>query len=106
MLGRVGVSSPPFYNKSVLEVQKKVLTSFIFWGIDLSYLNYADDVLNLSRTIPGIEQNFEIFFSEYRKIGLELIAEKNEVVSVDMSRNWLIPKSLVLIVILLSCRQA
>ena len=48
------MSSPPFYNNSVLEVHKKVQTPFIFRSLDLSHLNYADDVLNLSRTISGI----------------------------------------------------
>ena len=86
-----GVSSPPFYNKSVLEAQKKVQTSFIFRGLDLSLLNYADDVLNLSRTISDIEENFEILFPEYKKIGLKFNAEKVEVVSIGMSRNRSIP---------------
>jgi len=40
-----GVSSPPFYNNSVLEAQKGIQTSFIFRGFDLSPLNYADNVL-------------------------------------------------------------
>ena len=54
----------------------------------MSYLNYADDVLNLSRTISGIE----VIFSECRKIGLEFNAEKSEVVSIGMPRNRPIPE--------------
>ena len=75
----------------MLEAQKKVQTSFIFRGLDLSFLNYADDVLNLSWTISGIEENFEVLCTEYRKIGLEFNAEKSEVVSIGMSRNQPIP---------------
>ena len=43
-------SSPPLYNNSVRESQKDVEMSFTFRGIDISLLNYADDVLNLSRS--------------------------------------------------------
>ncbi|XP_065578592.1 uncharacterized protein LOC136039001 [Artemia franciscana] len=101
-----GVTSRPFYNNSVLEAQKKVQTSFIFRGLDSSLLNYADDVLNLSRTISGIEENFEILRPEYTKIGLKFNAGKSEVVSIDISRNRSIPDIVFLMVILLSCRQA
>jgi exonuclease III len=82
-----GISSPPLYNNSVLEAQKKVRTTFIYRGLDMSLLNYADDILNLSRTVSGIEENFDILCIEYRKIGLKFNAEKSEVVAFGKSRN-------------------
>ena len=57
----------------------------------MSLLSYADDVLNLNRTIPGNEENFEILCSKYRKIGLKFISEKSKVVSIGMKRNQSIP---------------
>ena len=80
-----GVSSPPLYNNSVVEAQKKVITSFIFRSLDLSFANYADDVLNLSRTYAGIEENFDILSYEYKQIGLRFIPEKSEVALVGKS---------------------
>ena len=46
-----GMSSPQLHNNSVLESQKKVSKKFIY----LSLLNYADNILNLGRTVAGIE---------------------------------------------------
>ena len=53
------ITSPPLFNNSVINAQKKVDMSFIFRCLDLSLLlNYADDILNLSRTRALIEKNF------------------------------------------------
>ena len=68
-----------------MEAQKKVVTSFIFRGLDLSLANYADDVLNLSRTYAGIEENIDILSYEYKQIGLRFNPEKSEVVVVGKS---------------------
>ena len=52
------ITSPPLFNNSVIDAQKKVEISYIFRGLGLSPLNYADDTLNLSRTLNLIEKNF------------------------------------------------
>ena len=68
-----------------MEAQKKVVTSFIFIGLDLSLANYADDVLNLSRTYAGIEQNFDILSYQCKQIGLRFNPVKSEIFVVGKS---------------------
>ena len=68
-----------------MEARNKVVTSSIFRGLDLSLANYADDMLNLSKTYAGIEENFDIFSYEYKQIGLRFNPGKREVVVVGMS---------------------
>ena len=52
---------------------------FIFKGLDFSLVNYADDVLNVSRTQAGIEENFRILSDEYNRIGLNFNHSKSEI---------------------------
>ena len=59
--------------------QQKVLTTCIFNGIDVSLANYADDILDISRTAFGIEENFGILDREYKRIGLRFNESKTEV---------------------------
>ena len=72
------IPSPPLFNNSVINAQKKVDTSFIFRGLDLSLLNYADYILNLSRTIALIEKNFASLSEEYNDIGLNFNPSKSQ----------------------------
>lgn len=58
--------------------QQKVLTTCIFNGIDVSLANYADDILDISRTAFGIEENFGILDREYKRIGLRFNESKTE----------------------------
>ena len=58
------VTSPPLFNNTVIVPQQKVLTTCIFNGIDVSLANYADDILDISRTAFGIEENFGILDRE------------------------------------------
>ena len=74
------ITSPTLFNNSVLEAQAKCLPSCILGRIDMSLICYADDILNLSRTIQRIEQNFKILKDEYSKIGLSFNPEKSEVI--------------------------
>ena len=74
------VSSPSLFNNGVLDAQSAVPTSFIFAGLDLSLVCYADDILNVSRTIQRISEIFATLQSEYAKLGLQFNAEKSEVV--------------------------
>ena len=75
------ISSPLLYNNSVLESQKPVKTSFLFRGMDLSMLNYADDILNTSRCLSRIKANFDILSTAYKQIGLSFNTNKSEVVA-------------------------
>jgi hypothetical protein len=45
---------------------------------------YADDVLNLTRSLQRIKENFSILESEYSKLGPELKSDKTE----DFLFNW------------------
>jgi hypothetical protein len=74
------VSSPSLSNNGILDAQSAVLTSFIFADLDLSLVCYADDILNLSRTIQRISEIFAMLQSEYAKLGLQFNTEKSEVV--------------------------
>lgn len=75
------ISSPRLYNNSVLEAQKLVQMSCIFRGLDVTLLNYADDIFNLSRCLSRIEENFQILDDAYREIGLSFNASKSEIVA-------------------------
>ena len=65
--------------------QKKARISFVFKGLDLSILNYADDILNLSRTVSSVEENFSVLSREYAEIGLNFNASKSEVLAFGKS---------------------
>ena len=71
--------SPSLYNNSVLNAQACVNISFISKNINVSLLTYADDLLNLSRSIRGLQLNFSILCDEYRKIGLAFNTSKSTV---------------------------
>ena len=58
------------------------MTSIIFRGLDLSLLNYADDVLNLSRAASMIENCFRVFSDEYATTDLFFKAKRSEVLTI------------------------
>ena len=72
---------PPLYNNSVVAPQKKVRIRFIFKGLDLSILSYADDILKLSKTVLSVEDNFSVLSKEYSEIILNLNASKSEILA-------------------------
>ena len=72
------ISSPLLYNNSIIEAQKYVKPSFIFRGVDITLLNYADDILNISRSLTRIEENFDILNEMYGGIGLSFNSSKSE----------------------------
>ena len=74
------VSSPTLYNNSVIESQKDVEMSLVFRGRDISLLNYADDILNLSRSFWMIEKNFDTLRNAYSEINLSFNESKSEIV--------------------------
>ena len=63
------VSSPSLFNNGVLDVQSAFYTYFIFAGLDVSLVCYADDIINLSRIIQHINDIFVTLQSEYSKPG-------------------------------------
>ena len=58
--------------------QKKARLSFVFNGLDLSILNFADNILILSRTVSSAEENFSVLSREYAKISLNFNASKSK----------------------------
>ena len=69
----------------MIATQKKARISLVFKGLDLSIFNYADDILNLSRTVLSVEENFSVLSREYAKIGLNFNASKSEVLAFGKS---------------------
>ena len=57
----------------------------------MSLVNYADDILNLSRSVSGIESNFRVLSNEYANIGLEFNSSKSEVVVFNCRKKELAP---------------
>ena len=74
------VSSPNFFNNYVLEAQDQCPCSLILASTNLSFVCYADDILNLSRTLPRISEIFAILQDEYLKVGLQFNLAKSEIV--------------------------
>ena len=62
-----------------LHPRKKARISFVFKGLDLSILNYTDDILNLNRTVSSVEENFSVLSREYAEISLNFNASKSVV---------------------------
>ena len=73
------MTSPTAFNNSIVKPQSKSNLTYILRGIDLSLISYADDVLNLSRLLHGLEENFIQFQVEYGKIGLQFNEKKSDV---------------------------
>ena len=73
------VTSPTIYNNATLPAQCQLSSCCIYKGTDLSVLCYADDVVNISRTISGLEKCFLDICKNYSDIGLSLNAEKCDV---------------------------
>ena len=71
--------SSSLYDNSVLNAQACVNVLCISKNINVSLLTYADDLLNLSRSIRGLQSNFSILRDEYRKIGLAFNTSKSAV---------------------------
>ena len=61
------------------QLSANFLSCYIYKGMDLSILCYADDVHNVSRTTRGLEKCFREISENYREIGLSLNAVKCEV---------------------------
>ena len=74
------ITSPPLYNNSIIVPQESAKTCCIYLGIDVSLINYADDILNASRSVSRVEDNYNILSDEYAKIGLAFNTAKSEVV--------------------------
>ena len=60
--------------------------SFIFHGLDLSLLNCADGILNLSKTLALIEKNFTSLSEEHNDIVLKFSPSKIECIKFNSKR--------------------
>ena len=72
------VNSPDLFNNSVIEGQYKTPTTCILYGIDVSLISYADDILNICRTLQGIKSCFSALTDEYSRIGHSFNPTKTE----------------------------
>lgn len=73
------LTSPPLFNNSIISSQEPVQSTCIFRGLNVSLIDYADDILNASRTLIGIEETFRVLSKEYGNIGLSFNPQKSEV---------------------------
>ena len=73
------VTSPSLFNNNVLYAQSKCLSSCIEAATNVTLVCYADDVLNLSRSLQHIEEKFSILEGEYSQLELELNSKESEV---------------------------
>lgn len=73
------ITSPTLYNNSVNDAQQVISPSYICKHIDLSLLGFADDLLNLSRLLSSLENNFSRLEKSYADIGLQFNVEKSAV---------------------------
>jgi len=55
------VNLPDLFNNSVIESHYKAPTTCILYGIDVSLISYADDMLNIIRSLQGIKKFFQGF---------------------------------------------
>ena len=88
------VSSLHLFNNYVLQAQDKCPTSYILSSIDTSLVCYADDVLNLSRTLQKASDIFETLKTEYLKLGLSFNTEKTEIVLFNWQKTPHVPSLL------------
>jgi hypothetical protein len=74
------IISPTIYNNATLRALGDLSPCCIFNGVSVSVLCYADDVLNLSRTVFNLEKSFREIAKNYNEIGLSLNAAKSRVI--------------------------
>jgi hypothetical protein len=75
------------FNNCVTRAQDKSNFAFIFKGVDLSLVTFADDLLNLSCTFQGCSSTFELLQDEYEHIGLSFNTDKTVVLPFNYKGN-------------------
>ena len=88
------VSSPHLFNNYVLQAQDKCPTSCILSSIDTCLVCYANNVLNLSRTLQKASDIFEKLKTEYLKLGLSFNTEKTDIVLFNWQKTPHVPSLL------------
>ena len=81
------LTSPVLFNNCVTGAQDKLNCIFIFKGVDLSLVTFADDLLNLSCTFQGCSSTFEFLQEEYEHIGLSFNTDKTVVLPFNYKGN-------------------
>jgi len=71
-----GKTSPSLFNNDIIEAQKVIKPLCFFRGINLLLLNFADDILHVSRSISLFEQNHNSLAAAYKQIGLSFNESK------------------------------
>lgn len=84
-----GKTSPSLFNNAIIEAQQVIKPSCFFRGINLSLLNFADDILHVSRSISLFQQNYDSLAAAYKQIGLSFNESKTELLFFNGSKNEL-----------------
>ena len=84
-----GKTSPSLFNNAVIKAQQVIKPSCFFHGINLSLLNFADDILHVSHSISLFQQNYNSFAATYKQIGLSFNESKTELLFFNGSKNEL-----------------
>ena len=70
ILDRVGLLCLVLFNNTVAKPEGEALITCMFTCVHISLTKYREDVLNISKTLTGIKENFKIIDNEYECIGL------------------------------------
>ena len=70
ILDRVGLLRLVSFNNTVAKSEGEGLITCMFTCVHISLAKYREDVLNISKTLTGIKENFKIIDNEYECIGL------------------------------------
>ena len=77
------------FNNAIIEAQQVIKPSCFFPGINLSLLNFADDILHVSRSISFFQQNYDSLAAVYKEIGLSSNESKTELFFFNGTKNEL-----------------
>ena len=72
------MNSLDLFNSFVIEAQYKAPETCILHGIDVSLISYADNILNICRTLQGLKSCFSALTDEYSRIGHSFNPTKTE----------------------------
>ncbi|XP_065565830.1 uncharacterized protein LOC136030690 [Artemia franciscana] len=84
-----GKTSASLFNNTIIKTQQVIKLSCFFHGINLSLLNFAEDILHVSCSISLFQQNYNSLAAAYKQIGLSFNESKTELLFFNGSKNEL-----------------
>ena len=84
-----GKTSLSLFNNAIIEAQQVIKPSCFFCGINLSLLNFTDDIFHVSHSISLLQQNYDSLAAVYKQIRLPINESKTELRLFNGSKNEL-----------------